>query len=334
MGDLGKQTETYLITGGTGTLGTILTKRLLAEGHKVRIFARGEHEHQKLEASLPEDQRVRLTKCVGAVEELGRLRRAVDGVDVVIHAAAQKVVPLAETNPWSCIRTNVDGTINVAEACLDGGVKRAILVSSDKARSPSTLYGASKLCAERAWLASNSYRGGKGGLFAGCCYGNVFASTGSVIPFWIEEHSKGKPISITDPKMTRFHMTLDYACSFVLRVANTCQPKTMTIPKLPSYTLGDLAAAFMKVFAVTQKPVVTGRRPAEKVHEEMITETESSMILCENDLDYVLTPGIVQRDFYNFTPNDTHVAASYHSGTNPWRVPMSELEQLVGRFKA
>lgn len=292
MGDTGKRT--YLITGGTGSLGTTLTKKLLSEGHKVRALARNEHGHEKLEHAIPKDHHERLSCLIGDVRDLERVRRAARGADFLIHAAAQKIIPLAEYNPLDCVKTNIDGTANAINAAIDCGIERAVLVSTDKARSPSTHYGATKLCAERLWLAANRYRGASGCGFMAVAYGNVWASRGSVITAFEQQAQYGH-IQVTDLQMTRFHITLEDAAAFVLDALDTAAPGILRIPKLRTYKIVDLARAFMEVYELKRDYVVTGRRPAEKLHEELVSETESCTVRKECDTYYELEPGVIHQ---------------------------------------
>lgn len=276
---------TYLITGGTGFLGSHLTKHLLTQGHKVRVYARSEHGHERLSQLIPQEQRPRLSTLLGAVEDLGRLRIALRGVDHVIHAAAQKIVPIAEYDPGRCVATNVDGTANVIDACLSLGVRSAVLVSSDKAAAPYTVYGATKLCAERLWLAANRYSAGGFPAFMACRYGNVWGSKGSVLETWAGEQEAGKPISITYPNCTRWHITVEQAIKVVLEALHEHEAGDLVIPKMPRYTLGHLAEAF------GGPSKVVGLRLAEKKHEDLISEHESCSVKTQDDACFVLRPG-------------------------------------------
>ena len=285
--------NTYLVTGGTGFLGTAIVKHLLSLGHKVRAYARNEHSHEALQRGVGEEARPRLSSLLGSVEDLRRLRRACRGVDYLIHAAAQKIVPLAEGDPGSCVQTNVEGTRNVIDACLDEGVKRAVFVSTDKASSPATLYGASKLCAERLWLGGNRYSAGKGSEFVACRYGNVWASKGSVLEAWEGRAAKGSGLQITDPKCTRFHITRTQAVELVLNALDHAHPGDLWIPKLPTYRIGDLCMAFRRAFNIPAQPEVTGLRMAEKLHEDLISPHESMACSGQDEEKYILTPGKV-----------------------------------------
>ena len=285
--------KTFLITGGTGFLGSALVAQLLAAGNKVRSLSRNEHALERLTSSVL-SHRESFSPLLGSVEDLPRLKKALRGVDLVIHAAAQKIVPIAEYDPGSCIKTNVQGTINVADACLEAGVKRAVFISTDKASAPATLYGASKLCAERAWLASNRYSAGHGTEYVACRYGNVFASKGSVLEAWESALSQGKPMQLTDPRCTRFSITREEACAFVLDCLESASAGDLWIPKLPTYRIGDLCTAFMLAYGVKDLPAVTGLRLAEKLHEDLISQNESVACKEQDDMKYVLTPGVVR----------------------------------------
>lgn len=279
----------FLITG-IGTLGSALTKTLIRKGHKVRSYSRNEHHVKDFLSTLTPEEASRYSPIIGAVENLDRLRRACAKVDCVIHTAAMKRVDLVEYNPVPAIRTNIDGTINVIEACLDCGVNRALLISSDKARAPSTLYGATKLVGERLWLAANRYRGPLGAVFSVAIYGNVWGSEGSVMHEWRNQAKQDGQLTLTDPHMTRFHITIPQAVNFVVRATQEIKGERIWIPKLPTYQVKDLAMAFCEVFNLNyEKNVkIIGRRPTEKIHEELITENESPYVCHEDDWHFEL----------------------------------------------
>lgn len=307
---------TYLITGGTGTLGSALCSKLLSEGHKVRAYARNEHRMEALQCSLDHVYIKDFSPILGSVEDLERLRLAMRGVDIVIHAAAQKIVPLAEYNPLECVRTNTLGSANVARACIDAGVSKAVLVSTDKASSPATLYGASKLCAERLWCSANAYSAGTGTVFSALRWGNVWSSQGSVIHRWI----KSPAIEVTDHQMTRFHITIDEAVNFVLE-SQSAEAGELRVPVIPSYRLGDLAEAYA---GISGKPVkVIGIRASEKLHESLISTDES-----------IYSPGFNPKDRYrSLFPGKVLGKGGweYTSGNNTWRLGNSFLKDLVSK---
>ena len=310
--------HTYLITGGTGSLGTALTLHLLAAGHKVRVYARNEHGHERLVQATPKAEQARLSSLIGAVEDRERLRRAFHGVDYVIHAAAQKAIPLAEYNPLECIGTNVHGSANVVAACMDAGVKRAVLVSTDKASSPATLYGGTKFVAERLWLNGNRYSAGNEPHFVAVRYGNVWGSNGSVLHAFRKASQSGS-IEITDPQCTRFHIRLNQAVDFVLSALHKAHAGELWVPRLPSYRLGDLAAAFGIAHSLSKPPSVVGLRLSEKLHESMISPDESSSLKAEDDTHFTLEPGVIHRKG----------GFSYTSGSNTHRLGVEALTEEI-----
>lgn len=321
----------YLVTGGTGFLGTAIVKHLLSLGHKVRAYARNEHSHEALIRSIPQEHLPRFTTLIGAVEDPSRLRRAMKGVTHVISAAAQKIVPLAEGDPWSCIQTNTIGTRNVADACLDAGVSRAVLVSTDKASAPATLYGASKLCAERLWLGGNRYSAGHGTEFVAVRYGNVFASRGSVLEAWASHHKAGKRLQITDARSTRFHITRREAVELVTYTLEAAEAGELWIPRLPTYRLGDLCHAFRVAHGIKDQPEVIGLRLAEKLHEDLISESES--MACKGDK--WTSGGDPRIDHYILQPGKVNQAGGwgYTSGTPGHQLGVDELVRLIELWK-
>lgn len=271
---------TYLISGGSGALGTALAKRLLTQHDVSRIvvFSRGEfRQHQMGQdlASLDVDKKLRF--FIGDVRDRDRLRRAMQGVNVVIHAAALKRIEVGHYNPIEMVKTNVDGAINVIEAAQDAGVEKVIGISSDKAYQPVSPYGHSKAMAESLLLAANNTRGWSGPRFAVCRYGNVWGSTGSVVPLWrnlidadpLQIHGPTF-LPVTDPNCTRFFMRMAEAVDLVLDTAATMQGGETAIPELPAYRLGDL------VEAMSARMKVTGLPRWEKMHESMNFETCSA----------------------------------------------------------
>jgi UDP-N-acetylglucosamine 4,6-dehydratase len=247
---------------------------------------------------------------------LQRLKTASRGVQYVIHAAAQKSIPLAETNPKECVFTNVVGSCNVIQACLDEGVERAVFVSTDKASSPATLYGGTKFVAERLWLNANRYSAGKEPHFVAVRYGNVWGSQGSVLHAWKKQ---GEGISITDPQCTRFHIKLEQAVAFVLEALHQAIPGELWVPRLPSYRLGDLGHAFRVAYGLHNQPIVSGLRLSEKLHESMISPDESSSLKAEDDTHFTLEPGVIHRKG----------GFSYTSGSNTHRLGVEALTEEI-----
>lgn len=309
--------QVWLVTGGTGSLGTALTLKLLADGHKVRAFARNEHGHEGLHRRIPVEHESRLSMLIGDVRDLERLRRALVGVDVVIHAAALKIIAQCEYNPVEAVKTNVLGSINLAEAVCDSGVSRAVLISSDKAVSPANVYGATKMLDERVWLACNRYLGARAGKFVAVRWGNVWGSAGSVLHAFAHQRATGR-LLITHCGMTRFHIRMEEAVNFVLRATSEARPGELWIPKMPSYLLVDLANAI----APMAEHEIVGIRPGEKLAECLINEHESCYAEERRD-HYVLTPGRPMNDG----------GWQYTSGTNTWRLKKEELQREVEHYE-
>jgi UDP-N-acetylglucosamine 4,6-dehydratase len=260
-----------LITGGSGAFGTACVKRLLTdnkqETRRIVIFSRGEHRQAEMAreflASFPYTEIGRLRFFIGDVRDRDRLRRAMQDIEVVIHAAALKRIEVGAYNPMEVKKTNIDGACNVIEAATDAGVKRVVALSTDKAYQPVSPYGTSKAFAESLFIAANNTRGNHGPIFAVCRYGNVWNSTGSVVPTWRKILETSDTVPVTDPGCTRFFMTLDEAVSLVLDTAETMQGGEIAIPVLPAYRLGDLAEA------MGAKMDVRGLPEYEKRHESM-----------------------------------------------------------------
>lgn len=311
----------YLITGGTGSLGTQLTHHLIQAGNKVRVYARNEHGHECLLNSLPENKRHLLSCLIGAVEDEHRLRVALRGVDYVVHAAALKIVGLAEYNPGECVKTNVLGTQNLIDAILTSGVKRAAFVSSDKACASVNHYGHTKAVGEKLWLHANSYRADDK-PFVAVRYGNCWNSKGSVIQSFKAQLPSGR-LTLTNRQCTRFHWKLEEAREFVLNALHHAQPGEMWIPKIRSYTLRDLAVAFMDVHTMRRPFEEIGLRPGEKLHESMISVDEVFMSR-DDGTRYILTPGMAQE-----CHTKEFTVEGYTSGTNRHRVGREELMELV-----
>jgi len=269
--------SSILVTGGTGFFGQGFARAALALGSpRVCIYSRSEYQQFLMRKSFSDDLRLRF--FIGDVRDQDRLRRAMHGVDVVIHAAALKRVEVAEYDASEVVKTNVMGTMNVIEAATDAHVARVVSLSSDKACAPVNCYGASKLLGEKLILAANNSRGLLGPRFACVRYGNVAGSTGSVIPIWRKALEQDQEVELTDPYATRFWMTLAQACELVRITADTMHGGELNIPTLPAYKLGDLA------LAMGVKYRITGLGPGEKIHESMI-EGKSSLEARRMDVD-------------------------------------------------
>jgi UDP-N-acetylglucosamine 4,6-dehydratase/5-epimerase len=275
--------KVILVTGGTGSFGRAFVDRVLAQHApaKLIVFSRDEQKHYAMQREL-DDPRLRF--FVGDIRDRSRLLRALRGVDIVIHAAAMKHVPLAEYNPIEAIRTNVDGAANLIDAALERDVETVIGLSTDKAASPVNLYGATKLCMEKLLVAANSYSGQTGPKFKLVRYGNVVGSKGSVLPVFLEQRETGV-LTLTEPKMTRFWIRMDQAIDLVMLTLQDGQGGEVFVPKISACTVETLADA---VAPRAEKRVI-GIRPGEKIHELMITVDESRNVL-EYDRHFVITP--------------------------------------------
>ncbi|MBB2149909.1 UDP-N-acetylglucosamine 4,6-dehydratase (inverting) [Pedobacter gandavensis] len=265
--------KSILITGGTGSLGKALTKEILANHPEVRrivIFSRDEQKQFQMAQDYPEKQYPQLRFFIGDVRDEQRLIRAFRGVDYVIHAAAMKHVPIAEYNPDECIKTNVIGAQNVIHACFETNVQRVVALSTDKACAPINLYGATKLTSDKLFVAANNIKGDSPIVFSVVRYGNVMGSNGSVIPFFLKKKVEGI-LPITDPNMTRFNISLQGGVDMVMHALGNAWGGEIFIPKIPSYKITDVAEAV----GPNCEQVVVGIRPGEKVHEEMITPSDS-----------------------------------------------------------
>jgi len=262
--------STILITGGTGSFGNTFVPMTLAKYNpkKIIIFSRDEMKQWEMAKLYGVDERVRF--FIGDVRDRERLYRALDGVDYVVHAAATKIVPTAEYNPFECVKTNINGAMNLIDACIDKGIKRVVALSTDKASSPVNLYGATKLASDKLFVAGNSYAGAHETRFAVVRYGNVMGSRGSVIPFFLSIKDKGV-LPITDERMTRFMISLEQGVELVWRAFEDMEGGEIYVRKIPSMKMTNLA----RVVAPEAKLEVVGIRPGEKLHEQMIGEEDA-----------------------------------------------------------
>jgi UDP-N-acetylglucosamine 4,6-dehydratase (inverting) len=262
--------STILITGGTGSFGNTFVPMTLAKYNpkKLIIYSRDEMKQWDMAKKYGNDDRVRF--FIGDVRDRERLYRALDGVDYVVHAAATKIVPTAEYNPFECVKTNINGAMNLIDACIDKGIKRVVALSTDKASSPVNLYGATKLASDKLFVAGNSYAGGHDTRFGVVRYGNVMGSRGSVIPFFMSIADKGV-LPITDERMTRFMISLEQGVELVWHAFEDMQGGEIYVKKIPSMRVTDVAAAV----APDAKHEIIGIRPGEKLHEQMISAEDS-----------------------------------------------------------
>ncbi len=277
--------KTILITGGTGSLGTALTKKLLStDASKIRIFSRDEWKQTNMKSQFPDN---RLRFLIGDIRDSSRLNRAMENVDIVFHTAALKQVPVAEYNPFEFIKTNVNGSQNVIDSCLDNDVELAIGIGTDKAVSPSNTYGASKLLMERLFIGANFYKGDHKTKFVCVRYGNVLGSRGSILPIFVDSIISKKKIPITDPTMTRFNITINEAVNLVLRAVQYGKGGEIFVPKLKAFTVEDMKNAIIDLVDVKAKAIRIPVRAGEKYHESMISKHEL-MNTYESDKDYIV----------------------------------------------
>jgi len=258
--------SSILITGGTGSFGHAFVPMTLKKYNPKRlvIFSRDEMKQWEMQKHFKGDDRVRF--FIGDVRDKDRLYRALDGIDYVVHAAATKIVPTAEYNPFECVKTNVIGAMNLIDACIDKNVKKVVALSTDKASSPVNLYGATKLTSDRLFIAANSYGGKQNTFFSVVRYGNVMGSRGSVIPFFLSI-PKGEALPITDPRMTRFMISLDEGVELVWKALDDMVGGEVYVKKIPSIKITDIA----KAVSPDSKHTIVGLRPGEKIHEQMIS---------------------------------------------------------------
>ena len=325
--------KTVLITGGTGSFGKQFIKTILDRYPKVKkiiIYSRDELKQSELKLKYPFDRYPQLRFFIGDVRDGDRIKRAFEGVDVVIHAAAIKQVDTAEYNPTECIRTNIDGAENVIHAALDCGVKNVVALSTDKACAPINLYGATKLVSDKLFTAANNISGSKDIKFSVVRYGNVMGSRGSVIPFFMGKKKDGV-LPITHNEMTRFNISLQDGVDMVMYALNNHLGGEIFIPKIPSYRILDIAEAI----APECETNIVGIRPGEKLHEEMITDTDSLNTIDLGNY-YAILPSV---SFSN-TENDYmshHKAVKvpfgfrYNSGTNSEWETVDSLKYLINK---
>jgi len=322
--------KSLLITGGTGSLGKALTRHILSNHSEIRrviIFSRDEQKQFQMAQEFPVEQFPQIRFFIGDVRDKDRLIRAFKGVDYVIHAAAMKHVHLAEYNPEECIKTNIGGAQNVVDACFATNVERVVALSTDKACAPINLYGATKLTSDKLFVAANNIKGDSPIRFSVVRYGNVMGSNGSVIPFFINKKKEGS-LPITDPNMTRFNISLQGGVDMVMHALKYAWGGELYVPKIPSYRILDVAEA---IAPECEKPVI-GIRPGEKIHEEMITPSDSFYTY---DLGkyYTILPSTHKwklKDFikeFNAQPVPSNF--SYNSGENDEWETVETLRSLI-----
>ena len=318
-----------LITGGTGSLGTALTKRLLSMNvEQIRIFSRNEFKQISMESEIHDD---RLRFLIGDVRDQKRLRRAIEDVDIVFHAAALKHVPKIEYNPFEAIKTNVEGSQNVIDACLENDVERAVCIGTDKAVSPLNTYGATKLLMEKLFVNAQQYSNPKKHptKFFAVRYGNVFGSSGSVIPKFIDQIKNNQRLTITDEKMTRFSITMQQALDFILKATELGNGTEIFIPRLKSYNLEQVKNTLFDLCGTSDSKII-GIRPGEKLHETLINFDEMRSAWIHNDLYVILNVGFSSEYLQNTYPDLTKLEnISTYSSDNSEKMSNDELKQTI-----
>ncbi len=324
--------KVILITGGTGSFGKrfIETAFTRFRPRKVICYSRDELKQFELQQIWPINGKSPIRYFIGDVRDLPRLKRAMEGVDIVIHAAAFKQVPAAEYNPFEAVKTNILGSQNVIDAAMDSGVKRVIALSTDKAVAPINLYGATKLAADKLFIAANNYTGSKEIMFSVVRYGNVMGSRGSVIPFFIQHREKGF-LPVTDVRMTRFNITLQDAVDFVIKNLGRMQGREIFVPRIPSYRILDVARAVAPGCRIEE----IGCRPGDKLHEDLLMTSEAANTLEYSD-HYVVLPytEVLKRYCKKSRTNGEDVQPcrpgfSYNSGANPHFLTVAEIRELI-----
>ena len=327
--------KSILITGGTGSFGKMFTKLILERNPQIKklvILSRDEQKHFQMAQEFPENKFPAMRYFIGDVRDKTRLKKAFEGIEIVIHAAAMQHVHLAEYNPMECVKTNINGAENVIDAALESGVSEVVALSTDKAAAPINLYGATKLTSDKLFIAANNVKGKRDIRFSVVRYGNVMGSNGSVMPFFLNKKKNGdKFLPITDSQMTRFNISLQDGCEMVFYAIEKAWGGEVFIPKIPSYKISDVATAI----APELEQKVVGIRPGEKLHEEMITSSDSS-----NTVDlgkyYAILPqkspySQYSKDDYKnaFNGLDVPDGFSYNSGNNTEWESVESLRELM-----
>jgi len=326
--------NSILITGGTGSFGKKFVEILLRKHpdiQRVVIYSRDELKQFEMNQLYPTSKYPNLRFFIGDVRDGDRLRLAMEGIDTVVHAAALKQVPTAEYNPFECIKTNVRGAQNVIEAAMTVGVERVVALSTDKAAAPINLYGATKLCSDKLFIAANNIRGNRDLTYSVVRYGNVMGSRGSVIPFFLEKRKTGV-LPITDPDMTRFNISLEEGVDMVFFALEHALGGEIFVPKIPSYRITEVAKA---IGPNCQHPIV-GIRPGEKVHEEMITSSDSLNTI-EAEKYYVIVPNSTETSFSetmqkylnHYSAKPVTPGFRYSSGANEVWLSAEEIRALI-----
>ncbi len=322
--------KSILVTGGTGSFGKKFIETVLRQFPQVKrlvVFSRDELKQFEMAQKYPHDRFPNVRFFIGDVRDKDRLRRAFEGVEIVVHAAALKQVPAAEYNPFEAIKTNVLGAQNIIDAAMETGVKRVVALSTDKAAAPINLYGATKLCSDKLFIAANNYKGWRDLRLSVVRYGNVMGSRGSVIPFFLEKRKSGV-LPITDERMTRFNISLEEGVELVLYALEHAWGGELFVPRIPSYRITDVAEAI----GPDCKRVNVGIRPGEKLHEEMITETDG-LNSVEFERHFVILPAMPLWDSEEyrkqFNGRRCEFGFRYSSGANTEWLSVEQLRELI-----
>lgn len=321
-----------LVTGGTGSFGKKFVEtvyRKFPRVGRVVVFSRDELKQFEMAQLYPLEKYPSIRFFIGDVRDKDRLNRAMEGIDTIVHAAALKQVPTAEYNPFEAIKTNVLGAQNVIDAAMDRGVRRVVALSTDKAAAPINLYGATKLCSDKLFIAANNFKGSRDLKFSVVRYGNVMGSRGSVIPFFLEKRKTGV-LPITDERMTRFNISLEDGVDLVLSALQNMWGGELFVPRIPSYRINDVAEAI----GPKCRREVVGIRPGEKLHEEMITETDGLNTL-EFDRHFIILPSNRLWDVAEycrvFKGKRSEYGFRYNSGANTEWLGVEQLRELIRR---
>ncbi len=323
--------QSMLITGGTGSFGQAFVERILAACPNLKrlvIYSRDELKQYEMSQKFPNSKYPCIRFFIGDIRDKERLRQALFGIDTVVHAAALKQVPAAEYNPFEFVKTNIMGTQNVVDSAIESGVRRLVALSTDKAAAPINLYGATKLCADKLVIASNNYKGGRDYRATVVRYGNVLGSRGSVFPLFLKQAQEEGRLTITDPAMTRFNISLSDGVDMVIWALQNGVGGETLVPQIPSYRIGDVAEAI----APGCEKTVVGIRPGEKTHEEMITVADAPNTLCFNKYFVIVGSGMEKTyKYYADKLSAKPVDSTFHydSGANRDFLSIEEIRSLI-----
>jgi len=322
--------KNILITGGTGSFGKKFVEVILRDYHPKRLIVYSRDELKQHEMRMSGFDHPNLRYFIGDVRDLPRLRRAFNGVDIVVHAAALKQVPACEYNPMEAVKTNILGSSNVVDAALDAGVEKVLALSTDKAVNPVNLYGATKLAAEKLMVQSNAYAGGTNTRYSCVRYGNVVGSRGSVVPLFIKQRQSGE-VTLTDDRMTRFWISLDQGVQFVIRCIEEMHGGEVFVPKIPSMKMVDLA----RVVAPEAKIRIIGIRPGEKLHEVLISEDEARTTVELADM-FIVQPAAALWFGHHWSDIGKPLPDGFHyaSDNNTEWLTVEEIREIIAPFEA